>query len=160
MKTNKINVHRNLTLLVSSLLISMFLGACTDLNIHNNHGKNHHLNFQENCSFCAIIAGIDKDAVIIAENDDVMVIEKKPVRSPANCLIIPKKHITNLKAIDAHDMLDAIILSKMGLMAQELAKNRLAAPGDFTVIINNGATSNQTVFHMHMHMKSNQQWKK
>jgi len=73
-------------------------------------------------------------------------------------LILPKKHITNIKHLDAHNAYDKTIGSKMMFMAQELSK-KLQGNGDFSVIMNNGGSSNQSVFHMHMHFKSPRDWK-
>ncbi len=85
-------------------------------------------------------------------------IEKNPIRDPADCLIIPKKHIVNIKDLNQADPYDATIVSKMVAVAQMLA-GRLQAPAEFSVLMNNGATSAQSVFHMHMHFRSPQRWK-
>lgn len=108
------------------------------------------------CSFCHIITGTGS-AVIIAEDADCIAIEKRPVRSPVDCLIIPKKHIVNCKNIDVNDAYDATIISKMVCMAQKLSK-KLTGSQDFQLHINNGAQVGQSVFHLHMHFKSSEQW--
>lgn len=107
--------------------------------------------------FCDILSG-KAPATIIYEDADVIVIEKPAIRNPADCLIIPKKHIVNIKDLDQANAYDAMILSKMVAVAQMLSQ-RLCGPADFTITMNNGKTSAQTVFHMHMHFKSPQQWK-
>lgn len=112
--------------------------------------------FDPGCSFCRIIAGTEQ-AVIIAQDADCIVIEKKPVRTPVDCLIIPKKHIVNCKHLDSRDAYDATIISKMGFMAQKLAK-KLTGSQDFQLHINNGAHAGQSVFHLHMHFKSPEKW--
>lgn len=110
------------------------------------------------CPFCQII---DKKApaVIIYEDADVLVFEKRPVRNPVDCLIIPKKHIMNIKDLVISDKHDQIIVSKMMFVAQDLSK-RLDGKGDFTITMNNGAESCQSVFHMHAHFRSPNNWKK
>lgn len=110
-----------------------------------------------NCAFCQIIAR-QSPAIIIDETDDLIVIEKRPIRKPVDCLIIPKKHIVNIKTLDPLNIHDQTILSKMAFKAQELSK-RLNGQGDFTVSMNNGQQSAQTVFHMHMHFRSPNTWK-
>lgn len=116
--------------------------------------------------FCDIIAG-KAPATIIYEDDDLIVIEKRKIkdtrgrmlfRASTDCLIIPKKHIVNIKDLDQQDPYDATILSKMAAVAQKLSL-QVCAPGDFTITMNNGKTSAQTVFHMHMHFRSPQRWK-
>ncbi len=110
------------------------------------------------CAFCQIL---DKKApaVIIYEDNDVLVLEKRPVRRPVDCLIIPKKHIVNIKDLKISDSYDKDIVSKMMFVAQELSK-RLDGKGDFTITMNNGAESSQSVFHMHAHFRSPNNWKK
>ncbi|MFI5333317.1 MAG: HIT domain-containing protein [Candidatus Babeliales bacterium] len=112
--------------------------------------------FDPACSFCRIIAGTEQ-AVIIAQDDDCIVIEKKPVRTPVDCLIIPKKHIVNCKHLKSQDAYDSTIVSKMAFMAQKLSK-RLTGSQDFQLHINNGADAGQSVFHLHMHFKSPEKW--
>lgn len=107
--------------------------------------------------FCDILSG-KAPATIIYEDDDIIAIEKPAIRNPADCLIIPKKHIVNIKDLDQANTYDAVIVSKMVAIAQMLSQ-RLCDPADFTITMNNGKTSAQTVFHMHMHFKSPQQWK-
>lgn len=121
---------------------------------------------QGNDVFCNIISG-NGPATIIYEDNDLIVIEKRKIkdsrgalvfRKPTQCLIIPKKHIVNIKDLDPKDPYDATLLSKMAAVAQKLS-DKLCKPGEFTITMNNGKTSSQTVFHMHMHFKSPQQWK-
>jgi len=116
--------------------------------------------------FCDIIAK-KAPATVIYEDTDIIVIEKPLIknsygnlvfREPANCLIVPKKHIVNIKDLNQTDPYDATILSKMGFIAQMLS-GYLQGPGEFTLTLNNGKTSAQTVFHMHMHFTSPQCWK-
>lgn len=115
------------------------------------------LNYHANCSFCRIVAGKDP-AQVITETEDLVVIEKRPVRSPVDCLIIPKKHIVNIKTLDQSNAYDEAIGSKMMFMAQKLSQ-RLEGNQDFSVFMNNGASSAQSVFHMHMHFRSPYNWK-
>ena len=109
------------------------------------------------CDFCRIIQRT-APAQIIDEDDDVIAIEKRPIRSPVNCLIIPKKHIVNIKSLNAQDPFDKTIVSKMAFMAQKLSA-RLKGSGDFSLRINNGAQAAQTVFHMHAHFVSPEDWR-
>jgi histidine triad (HIT) family protein len=87
---------------------------------------------------------------VIAENDDIIVIESIRPRYASHWLIIPKKHIENIKAAQPEDQ---VLLGKLMLAAQKLSK-QLQAPGDFQFNINNGAHAGQTVFHMHVHFLS------
>ena len=102
------------------------------------------------CLFCHIISG-KAPSKIIAENDSVMVIESIRPMYTSHWLIMPKKHIVNIKGAQPDD---AATLAELMFSAQKLSK-QLKAPGDFQFNINNGAQAGQTVFHMHVHFLSN-----
>ena len=106
---------------------------------------------QLHCSFCDIVKNRPQWQ-IIDEDEHVMAIKKLRPTQGTDCLIIPKKHIVNLKSIEQHD---TQLLAHMCFMAQNLSK-RLSGTGDFWLRINNGPQANQTVFHLHMHFKSSE----
>jgi len=117
-----------------------------------------HNSVSKNCTFCKIISREDKSANIIDEDDDVIAFEKKPIRSSIDFLIVPKKHIENVKFLSSSNPENDRIWIKMKEMAIKLSK-KLAGSQDFQLHINNGADAKQTVFHLHMHFKSNCKWK-
>ena len=100
------------------------------------------LQAQEDCIFCNIIAR-KAPATIIAENDDVIVFKSHS----GHPLIVPKKHIKDLRAIEPEDK---DILLKLVQAAQALSANS-EKPGDFKFLINTGSQAAQTVFHLHVH---------
>lgn len=112
--------------------------------------------------FCKIIKR-KAPAIIIYETQEIIVIEDRKKRSEVHCLIIPKKHIVNIKHLDKNKAADVALGSKMFEVAQFLGKqlepSTRRRSGDFTLTINNGPTSEQTIPHMHMHFQSSQQWK-
>jgi len=114
--------------------------------------------YDKDCVFCRIIAGLEP-ATILYEDNLVIAFEKKPVRSPVSCLIVPKKHIKNCKELDTHDSCNLDIFGHMIEVAQILSK-RLNGSGDFKLLINNGPSADQTVFHLHMHFISKDTWAK
>lgn len=107
--------------------------------------------------FCNIIKGT-APATILYETQDVIVINTRKKHAFVHCLIIPKNHVINIKDLD-----DMTVIAHMFEVAQYLNKQLEPASGstsgDFTLTINNGKTSAQTVFHLHMHFQSPQQWK-
>jgi len=103
----------------------------------------------QDCIFCKIIHK-EIPAKIVAENDDIVVIEDIHPKAPVHYLIMPKKHIVNVSELQEQD---SHYVAKMMLMAQELSKT-LSGDQSFRLIMNNGASSGQSVFHMHCHFLS------
>lgn len=98
------------------------------------------------CIFCKIIAR-QVPSTIIAETDDIIVIEDRAPKTPIHYLIIPKKHIKDIQSFERGDCCYG---SKMMLMAQKLSQETPHA-SDFKFLINNGYNAGQRVFHIHAH---------
>lgn len=103
---------------------------------------------KEQCIFCSIISQ-KIPAPIIAQNDDVFVIKDINPRAPTHYLLITKKHISSLNTLESTDM---HLTQSLFSMAQELAQTM--PNQSCRLIINNGKTSGQSVFHLHMHFLS------
>lgn len=103
----------------------------------------------QDCIFCKIIAG-DIPTKIITQNDDIMVIQDLHPKAPIHYLIIPKVHIENVQALQESD---SHYTAKMMMMAKQLSEN-LSGSRSFRLIMNNGADSGQSVFHIHCHFLS------
>ena len=97
------------------------------------------------CIFCSILSQ-KIPAPIIAENDAVFVIKDINPKAPIHYLIITKKHIHSLQQMA---QTDAHLTTSLFLMAQHLAEK--TPDNSCRLIMNNGATSGQSVFHMHVH---------
>jgi len=106
----------------------------------------------DECVFCKIISR-EIPADIVAETDDVIVINDRAPKAPVHQLVIPKKHIRDLNALEN---VDAALIGKVALMAQELAK-KLSGSGSFRLVVNNGVDAGQSVFHLHFHFLSGKQ---
>ena len=104
------------------------------------------------CIFCKIIAR-QLSADIVAENEAVLVIKDIHPKAPTHLLILPKKHLVDLRAAQVSD---AALLANILFMAQELS-NKMEAPGAFRLLFNNGPEVGQKVFHMHAHFLSGKQ---
>lgn len=102
----------------------------------------------KNCIFCNIVEK-KQAAEIIFEQEDIVVIKDIFPKAPIHVLIIPKKHIENIKSIEKND---AQLLSNMFFVAQKLSKQFHDC--EFKLIINNGKNAGQHVFHVHMHFLS------
>jgi len=101
------------------------------------------------CIFCKIAAK-ELPSKVIAENEDIIVIQDIHPKAPVHYLIIPKKHIKNIQEMEYPD---AICIGQMMLMAKELSEN-LSGSKAFRLIMNNGADAGQSVFHLHCHFLS------
>jgi histidine triad (HIT) family protein len=101
------------------------------------------------CIFCKII---DRDipAKIIAENEDVLVIQDIAPKAPIHYLIITKKHIHDIPSIKDADI---CIAGSIFSMARDLSK-KLSGSQAFRLLMNNGSDVGQSVYHLHCHFLS------
>jgi len=100
-----------------------------------------------NTIFEQIIAGkIPCDKVF--ENERILAIKDIQPAAPIHILIIPKKHFRNLQEVPSEDLL---ILAEIFSVAQELAKQFNIEEG-YRLLVNNGPTAGQTIFHLHFHL--------
>ena len=101
-----------------------------------------------NCIFCKIISR-ESPASIIYQDDLVLAFNDIHPSAPIHILIVPIEHIPSyVKLTFDHSAL----LSRMFLVAKQLAvKNQIEETG-FRLIINSGPDGNQTVFHLHLHL--------
>jgi len=99
------------------------------------------------CIFCKII-NKEIPCTFIRENDELIVVNDLSPKAPTHLLIIPKKHIINLKHLvpGQDDAISAAMLN----MAHELSKT-LDEPAAFNLVSNNGKQAGQSVFHLHWH---------
>lgn len=83
----------------------------------------------------------------IAETDDILVIKDIAPKATTHYLILPKKHVHDIRDLSENDQQ---LAGSLLMMAQNLAKD-LPQPGDFRIVINNGPEAGQCVFHLHVH---------
>jgi histidine triad (HIT) family protein len=104
------------------------------------------------CIFCQIInKEIDSDLVF--ENDELIAFKDLNPRAKTHLLIVPKKHIDSIKDIDETAGDDALV-GRMILAAKNLAKERDLE--GYQLQFHVGEKGGQIIFHIHLHLMSNQ----
>ena len=68
-------------------------------------------------------------------------------QAPVHCLVIPRKAIKNLLAVQTQDV---ELLGHLLLVASKVAKQEGLT--SWRTVINNGVEAGQTVFHLHVHV--------
>jgi histidine triad (HIT) family protein len=107
----------------------------------------------QNCVFCKILAG-QLPAKVIAQTDDIIVIDNIAPKAAIHYLIIPKKHVHDITALTQEDV---TLAGDMLLMAKQLSSN-LSGSQAFRLIVNNGSDVGQSVFHLHFHFLAGQRF--
>jgi histidine triad (HIT) family protein len=99
------------------------------------------------CLFCKIIAGKIPSKKVF-EDDRVYVFEDIQPKAPTHVLIVPKKHIVDIKEATPED---AEIIGYCNLVAAKIARERKIEQG-YRTVFNVGPDSGQSVFHLHLHL--------
>jgi histidine triad (HIT) family protein len=84
----------------------------------------------------------------VFENERILAIEDLHPVAPVHILIMPKKEIPSLQAIEPHDL---PLIGEMVEVAQKIAEEKGIAEG-YRLLTNNGTDSGQTIFHLHFHL--------
>lgn len=100
------------------------------------------------CIFCKIIAG-EIPCEKVFETETILAFKDINPAAEEHILIIPKKHIESIDAIEEND---SSYLSDMFLAARNIAQLRDLSRLGYRLIVNNGKAAGQMVFHLHMHI--------
>lgn len=99
------------------------------------------------CLFCKIVAG-EVEADILWEGDEAVAFRDISPQAPTHILVVPRRHIGGLADSEPGD--DALLGTLLGA-ARQLAEQEGIGSG-YRVVINNGASAGQSVFHLHLHL--------
>lgn len=100
------------------------------------------------CIFCRIADG-SLPANIVYEDEDVVAFRDINPVAPVHMLVIPRKHIASVNALEEQD---ALLAGKLLLTARRLAAELGFAENGFRLAMNTNQDAGQTVFHMHLHV--------
>lgn len=100
------------------------------------------------CLFCKIIRR-EIPGSIVFEDDEMLAFNDINPQAPTHVLIIPKRHIESLNALENGD--DAIV-GALVRRAAAIAKERGLAAGGYRTVFNTNRDAGQTVFHIHLHL--------
>lgn len=98
--------------------------------------------------FCRIIEG-KAPAEMVYQDDEIVAFRDIHPRAPVHILIVPRKHIPSVCELTEQD---ALILGKMTLAADKIARQEGISDTGFRLILNCGPDSGMIVPHLHMHL--------
>ena len=92
---------------------------------------------------------IDKEipADIVYEDEEALAFRDMQPLAPTHVLVIPRKPIANVAAMDAGDK---ELLGHLLWVAGEVARQE--GLEDYRLVTNNGEGAGQSVFHLHVHL--------
>ena len=99
------------------------------------------------CLFCKIIAGTIPSKKVY-EDERTFAFEDINPQAPTHVLIVPKKHIVDIKEAKPED---ADIIGYSHLVAAKIARQRGIEKG-YRTVYNVGPDAGQSVFHLHLHL--------
>jgi histidine triad (HIT) family protein len=102
----------------------------------------------DQCIFCRIVER-RLPARIVFEDDEIVAFEDTDPQAPIHTLIVPRKHLTSLKAVTPDD---APLLGRLFMVAAQLARERGLEAHGYRTVINTGSWAGQSVFHLHLHL--------
>lgn len=100
------------------------------------------------CLFCKIVARTIP-AALVYEDDLVVAFDDINPQAPIHSLVIPRKHFTSIAELQEAD---AMLLGRLLLAGNTVAKTKGIADTGYRFVINTGSHGGQSVFHLHLHV--------
>jgi histidine triad (HIT) family protein len=100
------------------------------------------------CAFCKIARGEESTTEVVCEARDWIAFFPLHPATPGHTLVIPREHVEDLWKADASlgsELMTATI--RVGRAIEKVLK-----PDGMNLITSAGATAEQTVFHLHLHI--------
>ena len=86
---------------------------------------------------------------MVFEDDAVLAFRDIHPQAPVHLLLIPKKHI---QSVDALEMEDGGVLNHLVMVARDLAREHGVAASGYRLLTNINGDAGQSVGHMHFHL--------
>jgi histidine triad (HIT) family protein len=86
-------------------------------------------------------------ADIVFESDSVLAFRDVSPQAPTHILVIPKRHVEGIHAVDSSDDLQGLMQS-----VAQVASDEGVETAGYRVVINSGRHGGQTVDHLHVHI--------
>jgi histidine triad (HIT) family protein len=103
---------------------------------------------EQDCIFCKIVSGAIPAARVFEDDRAVAFRDINP-HAPTHALVIPRAHIASLSEATEED---EALLGHLLRVAARVAHEEGHAEGGYRTVINTGADSGQSVFHIHVHV--------
>ena len=102
----------------------------------------------DDCLFCRIVDG-EVPADVVAEGEGWIAFRDIDPQAPVHVLIIPKRHVESVAALDAGD---AEAAGGLLLAAAQAARELELDDDGYRLVTNHGEKAGQSVFHLHLHL--------
>jgi histidine triad (HIT) family protein len=99
------------------------------------------------CVFCEIVAG-RSPAAVEYEDTDIMAFHDIYPKAPVHVLVIPKRHVASVMALEPED---AGLVGRLVLAAKRIGEARGFAERGYRLSIHCGPEGGQVVDHLHLH---------
>jgi histidine triad (HIT) family protein len=103
---------------------------------------------KDDCLFCRIVAG-EVPSETVAANDTVFAFRDIQPAAPVHVLVVPRRHITDARAVTAAD---GDLLAAMVAMARQVAEQEQIAERGYRLVFNVGDDALNSVPHLHLHV--------
>ena len=102
------------------------------------------------CPFCRMVRR-EIPAQVVYEDEDTLVIRDINPQAPSHLLAIPKKHYAGIHEVPPSEsaFFDKLFRAVTAVLAQEKLID-----DSYRLVVNSGAKSGQSVFHIHVHILS------
>lgn len=103
---------------------------------------------RDDCLFCRIYVG-EIPADKVAEGEDWIAFRDIDPQAPVHVLIIPRRHVESVAALEPDD---AELAGRLLLAAAETARRLGVEHDGYRLVTNRGEKAGQSVFHLHLHL--------